>query len=260
MVSLSKMESNIARWLFSNSEKLGSPFNVPYLEDFESADNFSIWTVVDVNNDRVESEFGTRAAWIYDNRTKSASYTFGPKLADDWLISPPIKLKAGKTYTIGLSAKGRSGQSKVYPERFEMKMGKGTNVENMTINVLPETNINSATYQKYENNQIKVDTDGDYHLGIHAISTTEGWTLYVDSIIVEQIPIAEAPDSVGNLKVIADSTGQLRTNIFFNAPIKTIGGTILTKPITKIELRRDNKIINTFNNVLPNTIIEYEGY
>lgn len=247
-----------SKMAFSNSEKLGSPFNVPYLEDFESADNFSIWTVVDVNNDRVESEFGTRAAWIYDNRTKSASYTFGPKLADDWLISPPIKLKAGKTYTIGLSAKGRSGQSKVYPERFEMKMGKGTNVENMTINVLPETNINSATYQKYENNQIKVDTDGDYHLGIHAISTTEGWTLYVDSIIVEQIPIAEAPDSVGNLKVIADSTGQLRTNIFFNAPIKTVGGTILTKPITKIELRRDNKIINTFNNVLPNTIIEYE--
>ena len=99
-----------SKMAFSNSEKLGSPFNVPYLEDFESADNFSIWTVVDVNNDRVESEFGTRAAWIYDNRTKSASYTFGPKLADDWLISPPIKLKAGKTYTIGLSAKGRSGQ------------------------------------------------------------------------------------------------------------------------------------------------------
>lgn len=243
---------------YSNSEQVGAAFSVPYMEDFESADKFAIWRVVDVNNDKEESDFGTRAIWVYDKRAKAASYTFGPKAADDWMFSPPIKMKAGRTYTIALSAKGRAGQSKVYPERFEVKMGKGTSVEDMRNNVLSETDVNSATYKKYKNNQIKVDVDGEYHIGIHAISTTGGWTLYVDSVMVDQNATAESPDSVRDFHVVADANGGLIANISFKAPIKTVGGTTLNEPLTKIELRRDNKIIKTFSNIPPSTEITYQ--
>ena len=243
---------------YSNSEQVGAAFSVPYMEVFETADKFAIWTIVDVNNDKEESDFGTRATWVYDNRTKAASYTFGSKAADDWLISPPIKMKAGRVYTVVLSAKGRAGQSKVYPERFEMKMGKGTNIEDMKSSVFSETDVNSATYQKYENSQIKVDVDGEYYLGIHALSTTGGWTLYVDSVMVDQNATDEAPDSVTKFHVAAEPNGELKANISFKAPIKTVGGKTLNAPLTRIELRRDNKIIKTFNNVIPNNELTYE--
>ena len=243
---------------FSNSERLGNAFTVPYFEDFDNKDKFGIWTVIDVAGDRSESNFGTRGAWVHDSKSHSASYTFGEIVADDWLISPPVRLQTGKSYSFTLRAKARAGTSKVYPEKFEVKMGKGASVESMTTEIVPETELKSATYTVFSNNSITVNTDGEYNFGVHALSTRDGWTLYIDSVMVEVNATATSPDSVTNLSVKADASGELRTDVSFKAPTRTAGGTNLTEKITKIELRRDNRIIETFADVVPGTNLTYQ--
>ncbi|MDY6131721.1 MAG: choice-of-anchor J domain-containing protein [Prevotella sp.] len=243
---------------YSNTEKLGHAFSPPYIEDFENEGKFMTWTTIDVAGDKQESSFGSRAAWIYDAKEQAAAYTFGEKMADDWLISPPVKMLAGKTYTVSLRAKARAGTSKVYPERIEVKMGKGTTVSDMTMEIVPETDLDNATYKMLANTQVAVAADGDYNIGVHAISTRDGWTLYVDSVMVDQNASPSSPSAVIDLVATADPNGELKASIRFKTPAKTVAGDALDGQAMNIELRRDNKVIHVFENAESGKEMQYQ--
>lgn len=242
----------------SEAIQLGDAYKVPYLENFEFKDKFALWTTIDTYNDKVSSDIGVRGAWIYDVKEKAASYTFGDKKADDWLISPSIKLEEGKTYTIALKAKARAGQTQVYPERFEVFLGTDADPETMFLDVIPDTELNKATYTTFDNRNVSVTSTGKYHIGIHTTSTKDGWTLYVDSVSVELNAVSDAPAATTDLAAVADPTGVLKANISFKAPTKNGAGETLVRNISKIDLRRDNKVITTFTDVQPGSTVQYE--
>ena len=65
---------------------------VPYIQNLESYQDFFTMKIVDANNDGNTFEY-----WSYKN---VAQYMPNNNNADDWLITPPIKVKKGKVYTI----------------------------------------------------------------------------------------------------------------------------------------------------------------
>lgn len=108
---------------------------------------------------------------------------------------------------------------------------------------MPETTIESSSYKTYEK-VINPTTDGTYYIGLHAKSSTEGFFLFVNSLRVTPEALTTAPDSVTNLKAVADQSGDLKATITFNAPTKAINGTALSA-LTKIVVKSGSRTVGT---------------
>ena len=81
-------------------------------------------------------------------------------------MSPPIKLKAGKTYKISFRA---SNAEEEYKERLEVKMGNAPTAQAMTTNVISPIGLTDPQYHEFSA-QVTPQSDGDYYIGFHAIS------------------------------------------------------------------------------------------
>ena len=222
----------------SNEQLLGDAFDVPYFNDFDS--NLDLYTVIDANNDG--------ATWSWDAPTKSAAYHWSTSaVGDDWLITPPIHLMGGKSYKV--SFKARSTNGSLYPERLEALWGKGNSPELLTDTLLGTTVLDQVSYQQFAKT-IRPKTEGKYYMGFHAVSDASMYYLYVDSILVEEAPDANAPDSVTSLKAVCDPTGELLATLSFNAPTKTLGGAALGS-LSRIEVRKGNDLVATIEKPSP---------
>lgn len=236
---------------------VGTAFTIPYLETFGTQSDYDLWTNVDVNDDARETSFGRTGTWSYDAQEQCASYLFGNTQADDWLISPKISLKAGKSYVVSFKAKPRvSSSGTVFPERFEVRMGQGSNYYDMTQPVIDTTDVTTAGYRTYSN-EVTVAEDGNYNLGIHALSTPDGWVLYVDSVSIEQQVSATAPDSVTALTVTPGADAELRAEVSFTAPTKTVSQEPLTGSISSIKVTRNGVLAKEFTDVAPGASVSF---
>lgn len=92
--------------LTSNAQtaSTGTPYNVtkenPYKENWGSTGTLlkkKVWTVEDKNNDGNTWEDMGAGAPAYNGANATAQ-------ADDWLVSPPLHLTAGQTYTLETGA------------------------------------------------------------------------------------------------------------------------------------------------------------
>ena len=235
---VAKNEKGISAIALSNEQLLGNAFEVPYFCDFDNS--LELYTVIDANNDG--------ATWNWDAPTKSAAYhwsTTGP--GDDWLITPPLHLMAGKNYKV--SFKARSTNGALYPEKLEALWGTGNSPEQLTESLLPLTVLDKEGYEQFEK-VIQPTVEGKYYLGFHAVSDASMYYLYLDSIYVEDAPDAKSPGPVTNLKAVGDPTGELQATLSFNAPTTTLGGEALSS-LTKIEVRKGDDLVGSVENPYP---------
>lgn len=155
--------------------KTGVAYEVPYLESFGSASSMNEYTIIDSNND------GT--TWGYNSMSGYVNYNWSmTNAADEWLITPAIHLLAGESYVFSLNARSFTA---TYPERFEVMLGNAATVEAMTTSVIPQTEVATGTFTKYEAN-VTVPEEGNYYFGIHAISDADNMMLAVDDIAVDE--------------------------------------------------------------------------
>lgn len=234
--------------------KTGDPVEVPYANSFDTSDETSALGVIDANAD------GKTWSFDKDNTENSnlvAKYTYDSNNdADDWLITPAVKLEAGKNYHFAIDAAARSA---TYNERLEVKMGTVAKASALTTEVIPSTDITwaaSGGYQTLENEAITVEETGYYHFGIHAISDKDRYELYVDNLVIETAADKEAPAAVSDLTV-TPGNGILEATLAFTAPAKNIGGEDLTANLEKIEIYRDGAVIATLENVAPGSAQTY---
>ena len=221
----------------SNGQVVGKPFEVPYFDDFNS--DISLYTVIDANNDG--------STWTWASGYHAARYKYSSKnTADDWLITPPINLKAGKSYKVSFRARSYGS---MFPERIEAKWGKAATAEGMTEEIAPATDLNTGKYVAFEKDIVPAE-NGPYFFGFHALSDKDQFYLFLDSVSVELNPELTAPDAPTNLTGTADPSGATKVTLEFNAPDKTIEGNPLAN-ITKIEVKRGNELIKTLENVTP---------
>lgn len=218
---------------------------VPYANALNSADLFADFGVIDSNKDgstwSYDSSYGTIYKWNLSNN------------GDDWLISPAIKLEAGKKYHFAIDAKAEGAN---FPEKFEVKLGTEAKASALTQSVISEVTVSSPEFATYENENISVAETGYYHFGIHATSDADQFRLTVANFLVEAGADAAAPDAVTDLSVVA-TENKLEATISFTAPTKTVGGDDLTD-LTQIDILRDGAVIKSLTEgVTPGAELSY---
>lgn len=218
---------------------------VPYANALNSADLFADFGVIDSNKDgstwSYDSSYGTIYKWNSSNN------------GDDWLISPAIKLEAGKKYHFAIDAKAAGAN---FPEKFEVKLGTEAKASALTQSVISEVTVSSTEFATYENENISVAETGYYHFGIHATSDADQLRLTVANFLVEVGADAAAPDAVTDLSVVA-TENKLEATVSFKAPTKTVGGDDLTD-LTQIDILRDGAVIKSLTEgVAPGAELSY---
>lgn len=203
----------------------GAPVDVlPYNAVMSDADVYAQFGVIDANND------GCTWSW---NSSNNAFYGYSSSHnADDYLISPAIKMEGGKNYNITINAKPFSSS---YPERIEVLAGTAPKVSALTISVIPPTDVTSSSSEDFVGAFTAPET-GYYHFAAHAISDADQYNLYLNSMLIEEGPDPKAPQAVENLVVTPGEKGAKIANVEFTSPKKSLDGEDLVDNSVEAEI------------------------
>lgn len=160
----------------SNSVILGDHVDAPFVDDFSEESNFGIYTVEDANNDN--------NTWKYRSYTpKSACYsTSYTDAADDWLLTPPVKLEAGKSYTVKFDVSENNAR---YTNKLEVKYGEGnTSAElaNTAFETFDVTSKDTVT----KTFEVTPDKETLLRVGFHVTSDKIQGNLYITNFSVTE--------------------------------------------------------------------------
>lgn len=162
----------------------GIVFDVPFLDGFDSQSSMANYTIIDANGDG--------AKWRYNGLSQLVSLDWGAKDHDDWLITPAIRLEAGKNYKFALKARCFAS---TYPETFSVSAGKSATVEGMTTSVIAESTAKTGDMTEFSG-IFTADADGEYYFGVHA--TTASATQF--AISIDDISVVETEATgIGNV-------------------------------------------------------------
>lgn len=222
----------------------GQGYTVPFTETFSTADDFSLWTVIDLNG---------HTTWQYDSKNKNIYYNYDLDVeapGDDWIISPKVKLEAGKTYRFSTNAKS---YYKGYKENFRVMLGTAPQPEAMTMQILDCPDFDNPSTGETKRASFTVDADGDYHLGIYCYSPAHNWRLTLDDISVTEISSSVAA-AVTDLTMTAADNGALEATLSMTAPAVDSKGVQLTDPLN-INIYRNHAATpaTTLTDVTPGT-------
>lgn len=223
-------------------------FSVPFSEGFDTKDDFDLWTIENVNGG---------STWSYNNGTtdKCAQYKYDDnKLpGDDWLISPAIRLEAGKTYKASYSWRA---MNRTYPESFEVFLGDAPGSKNMTVELGRHENIKNTSFET-ASKAFSVEADGDYYIGVHNFSAGYMYILLVDNISVVEVD-NRVPATVADLSVEPGAKGARTATVRFTAPeLDNKGGRLET--ISSASISRNGQVIHTITDgLVPGKEVVYE--
>ena len=187
----------------TDGQVFGEALDVPFFDDLLTEADSKLYTILDKNHDGSSWEWSNAKGGLFQ-------YKFNKDNAgDDWLISPPIRMKQGRTYNVSFKA---AAGLKDFAERMEVKWGADKTAEAMTGVILQATEI-AGVNNKTFTGKITPTADGNYYLGFHAISEPDRYAILIDSISVEGAADAKAPAAVDNLIATADQTGALKVTL-----------------------------------------------
>jgi len=220
----------------------------PYSPDLKDVIQFDSFTVSDANKDGI--------VWFPDSETGCARLLNNSQLAaDDWLVTPALKLEEGKLYRLEFKV---FGQSANYPERYEVKMGSKADATSMTeVLVAPEIVKCKSDNPVYKSIYISAQSTGKYHIGFHGISDKDMFALFIGDIRLSEGMSPKTPDAVTELVVTPDINGDLKASISLVAPDTDIAGNGLTL-LDSVELLRDGKTVKKWGNPVPGSRLEFE--
>ena len=139
--------------------------------DFSDA---SWWTIINANNDSYTWSISSGVASIRWNSSEAAN---------DWLVTSPIALEAGKTYTFSI---GVWAESTTYGyEKFEVMLADANTATALSsgTSVISPTEVTWTSEQK-RSATVTVTSSGNYYFGIHGISEADKYYLYVDNLLI----------------------------------------------------------------------------
>ncbi len=208
----------------------------PFSEDFSDRNGaLDRFTVIDSNMDG--------NTWIVGSDLHARVEFNSSKAMDDWMITPPLKLEAGKRYPLSFITACASSS---FPERLEVRLGKGNTVEDMTEVVIDQFDVNEKEFRTISAD-VTVPESGIYYIGFHGCSDRDCATLFVDDIRIAEGVSMTSPGKVSELSAIADNTGGLTAEISFVAPDTDMSGAPLGA-IDYIVVLRDGEEVKRFDN------------
>lgn len=238
-------EAGEAEAVESNRCPTAGTFPVPFAEHFDTTDDFGLWTVENTNGG---------STWEYNANEQAVDYEYDSekKPADDWLISPPVKLEAGKTYRLSYKWKV---MMKAYPESFEILLGSSSKSEAMDRLLASHLKVSNTAFQEADL-AFTVDNDGAYYLGVHCISDSYMYILRIDDITIDELD-NRVPATVSDLTVTPYAEGQRGATVSFTVPDKDNKGDALEE-VTSVTIVRNNTTLATLTDVTPGQKVNYE--
>lgn len=218
-------------------------YTPPYIETFDNKTDFDLFTVINNNNDN--------KTWKYANGVAKYEYNINEP-ADDWLISPNIKLRSGRVYKISFTGKSTPWDV----ENLSMSIGDDYTPENHQVLI----DLKEWSVGEYESHYAYYtpSSDGIYHVGFHAYSKKGQNQIEIDELQITDAFSVKAPGIVENLVITPDNQGVLKTEISFTAPKTDANGDVLEN-LTKIDIFRNESTepIYTINAPTPGQAIIY---
>lgn len=226
----------------------GNVAELPFREGFDNENALTSFTIIDANKD------GNTWSYFLDNETgqSAVQMQYGDNSHDDWLITPPLALKANMVYNISyrVASKGIS-----YPELLEVKYGNAATVDAMTNVLVEQHKITNTEYETIKQT-FTPTADGVYYFGFHCTSDVDWfWQLILDDISVEGNSM-KAPNEANLVSVTAANDGSLKATIDFVAPATAIDGSNLEAPLT-IDIMRNGEKIGEMGDIEPNGSYKY---
>ena len=170
---------------------------------------------------------------------------------DDWLITAPITLEAGKNYQVSVQLRGRNAERQI-----EIMAGQEATVEGMTIRLTGVENVTTDAYHMHKGSFI-AEADGEYMIGFHDVSAPADMAyLYLADIIVSEAAPAGAPAAATDFTVTPGENAALTADIQFTLPTVTVAGDALAD-IDHVELLCNGEVVYTWIDVTPGQEIAY---
>jgi len=212
----------------SNTEMLGHPITLPYEETFDTSASFRSFTVIDCNPEA--SPVDDAAQWMYDEEYYCAFYNGSRDVvADDWLITPPLKFEKNRLYRLRFKYYGYYG----YGLHFDVYAGSEADVAHMKKHVLEVSSMSSFSDRPgIDADVIFAPGENDRFIGFHHNSTSMEH-LSIDDIWVVDCGDARVPDAVGALTAIR-LNNESATLRFTMPKVNAAGGNLEGDLVVKI--------------------------
>lgn len=227
----------------SNGVVVGNAMECPVEMTMTEAE-FSMMTVINNNGDNRTWAFNSEGLVRYTYNSSSA--------ADDYLITPNIKLKAGRTYV--LDAKLCS-YSSYYFEAAEITIGQGATAEAQTTVLMEKKTLPSGS-DNVEHVEFTVPETGEYNIAFHALSDADMYYLEFRGFSLVAGPLPEAPQAVADLAATPGEQGALEATISFTAPSLRLNGEAL-ESLTQIVVKRDGQDVKVFEAPAPGEALSF---
>lgn len=223
----------------TEAQIFGQSIVPPYTENFDDAASAELYAVTDANADG--------KTWQWNDRQKAMVYSYSfENDADDWIVSPPLKLSKGHIYNVSFRAWSGMASS---PEKMEVKYGTSPDPASMDSTLLPSTELPSNSDNAYSK-EIVPSESGDYYIAFHATSRKNAFYLYLDDIKVEAGRSTAVPGKPQNLKAVPAEEGALAAEVSVTAPETDYEGNPMAR-LTKVEVLRDGSVAKTFESPKP---------
>lgn len=220
----------------------GQALSCPYLETFTDENSLDTYTIIDSNKDN--------CTWYHENGEATYGWNDGMK-ADDWLITPPVRLEKDHVYKLSFDIR----KEKYYTEVIGVSMGDSPNAENMKEEILPPTLFSDGNTPDTEF-LITADNSRDTHFGFHILSDYKtGAYLYIDNVSVDKIAHTGAP-AAPELRVSAGKEGLESATVTCTLPSAAINGSSLTA-VKELIILRDGKTVQTISDVKPGQTVTW---
>lgn len=226
----------------SNSVFTGTTFDVPYTNDFSSAESLLGFTIIDGDKDGYTWEWKHLTPYGTDPQDIVWTRFNSTEQCNDWLILPPVNFLASGEYQLRFKARAFDSDS---PERFEVKMGSAASVEAMKRTLLQTAEVKSESFQTYSV-PFKVDTDGAAYIAIHCISPAQTYRLIVDDIEITATATADVPAAVSELVAEPDATGAAKVKLTFRTPSLSYSGAVLNE-LTSLSIFRNEDVAPVYS-------------
>lgn len=235
-----------------------SAYDVPFSElwmSWKSDLKNNVWTVEDKNNDKITwgADLSVGNFMCYDGSAQKQD-------ADDWLVSPPVKLVAGQSYRIETSAfrspNGGQGELSIAYGLGDDPTAYTTIVDKTAITAsLSWGGTLSATQLS---NVFTAPKTGNYRFGFHATSKQSGAILLNGVKVTSEAATSVRPATINDLVVEVGAKGAISAKVKFTVPAKDYKGASLSS-IEKVQIYRDYTpdAIKVYENVTPGQKIEW---
>lgn len=225
---------------------------VPFTHSLGKSESVtSTYLPFDVNGDGKTWKVGgytTYSACLGPDKTKTDAN-------DDWMISPPVHLLAGKEYQMDFE-EGVNTPNATKAGVMSVWIGSAQDPSAMTTELIAAHDI--TTDFTPVSHKFTVEADGYYHVGFHNTTTAAKTAISkLRNFSLQEAAAIVVPPAAGELSYTLAPKGELKATVTYTPPTKDQNGGDL-ESISKVEVKTNWVLTHTFTDVTPGEPITFE--